>query len=424
MSSTTGGRLAIGLVALAALGVRVAFALSLPAFQAPDEEAHLRYVTHLRENRELPVQPPLAIDLFANPMHQAYQPPLAYLAFLPVDGLLTASGAALPTRLRALRIQNACYGVATVLVGALLAARLTRRGDPRRLLVAALLAFLPGFVAVGSAVNNDSLAILLAAALWLTLLPAEGRRRSPWWAGIALGAACLAKLSSLVLAPMLLAVPLLADRRDLRGAVRFAVPALALAALVMAPWLLRNASVYGNPLAIGVGSLAFDWLATLVSEEQLAPLMRPRFDNAFFQFWGRFGIANNLSFGGVPWVLVPLFLASVVGWLRGRRGSARDSLVDASPAFALALLLAGAGLVGFSLEYAGAWQGRYLYGALLPVAVLFAGGFAALLPEAQRRRGALAVAALLFALDVVTLLVLRRFFASHSPSDWIHFTRL
>jgi hypothetical protein len=420
----TSERIGIGVLVAAALIVRIAFALAIPAFQAPDEQAHLRYVEYLREHRALPVQPQRSIDMFADPMHQAYQPPLAYLLFVPVNQWLAASEARPPARLRAARIQNACYGAAAVLVGVLVAARLTLRGDPRRFLVAAVLAFFPGFVGIGSAVNNDALANLLAALLWLTLIPGEGRTRSAWRAGAVLGAACLAKLSSLALAPLLLAVPLLQHRRDLRGALRFALAASAVAVLVLLPWMLRNVSVYGNPLAIGAGSLSFEWLATVLPAEQLAAAARPRLDNVFFQFWGRFGIANNLSWSGIPLLMVTLSLLALAAWIRARNSRPADRFERWAPTFAFAVVLVLAGLVYFSLGYAGAWQGRYLYGAMVPVALLLAGGWGRWLPGRSWWLPVAAIALALLALDVVALLELRHFFATQPPGSWILFTRL
>lgn len=419
-----GERFCIGVLVGAALLVRVAFAFAVPAFQAPDEQAHLQYVAHLREHRALPVQPERSLEMFADPMHQAYQPPLAYLLFAPLEQWLAAREAKAVTRLRAVRIQNAVYGAATVLVGVLLAARLTRRGDPRRLLVGVVLAFLPGFVAVGSAANNDSLANLLAAVFWLALIPREGRSRSAWWAGLALGAACLAKLTSLALVPLLFVVPLLQRHWDLRGALRFALAACAVAALPMLPWMLHNVSAYGDPLAIGVGSLSTEWLATVLPADQLALATRPRLDNAFFQFWGRFGVANNLAWSGVPLVLVTLVLLALFGWTWPRIPRPLDRFEGLAPTFAVAVALAVGGLVFFSTGYAGAWQGRYLYGAMVPVAFLLAGGWERRIPDTRWWKPAAVVALTLLAVNATVLVKLHQFFTTQPPARWILFTRL
>jgi hypothetical protein len=431
-------RTGIVLVAAAAFVVRIAFAWTLPSFQAPDEEAHFRYVVFLGEQRALPIQPERSLELFADPMHQAYQPPLAYASFVPVERALAAAAAPLRLRLRAVRLQNALYGAMTVLIGGLVAMRLTRRGDPRRHLTAIALAFLPGFVAVGAAANNDSLANLIAAALWLTLIPAAGREPSAWRSGLLFGAACLAKLSSLVLAPLLFVVPLLQNRSDLRGALRFAAIAGATALLVLLPWLGHNVAQYGSPLAIGVGSIPFDWLESVLPGAELEGFTRARYGNAFFQFWGRFGIANNLTWIGVPIALAPIAGLAALGWLRRRpRADVHDAFDAWAPVWLLAAALATVGLVQFSLAYAGAWQGRYLYSAMLPWALLFAGGisrglhFDVSADPAQRDRGSpharrviAALALVLVAVDIIVLVKLLAFFAEAPPGRWLLFTRL
>jgi len=432
-------RTAIAVVVAAALVVRIGFALVLPSFQAPDEEAHFRYVTFLGEERAMPIHPvERSLELFADPMHQAYQPPLAYASFVPVERALAAAGASPRVRLRAVRLQNALYGAMTVLVGSLVAIRLTRRGDPRRVLTAIALAFLPGFVAVGAAVNNDSLANLLAAALWLALIPAAGRERSAWVTGLLFGAACLAKLSSLVLAPLLLVVPLFQDRSDLRGALRFAVVAFAIATGMLLPWMGHNLAHYGSPLAIGVGSIPFDWLESALPGAQLEGFTRARYGNTFFQFWGRFGIANNLSWIGVPIAWVPIAALAALGWLRRRPHAETVDGFDAwAPVWLLAAALATAGLVQFSLSYVGAWQGRYLYSVMLPWALLFAGGVARGLrfggsadgveSEGAPRNSRWLIAALalvLVVIDVLALVKLMAFFAEAPSGRWLFFTRL
>ena len=86
-AGAVGTRERAGIAALvaAALVLRIAFAWVLPVFQAPDEEAHFRYVAFLGEERTLPVQPERSLELFADPMHQAYQPPLAYASLAPAS---------------------------------------------------------------------------------------------------------------------------------------------------------------------------------------------------------------------------------------------------------------------------------------------------------------------------------------------------
>ena len=417
-SQPSAERWALAALVSAALLVRLALAVVTPAFQAPDEEGHLYYVEFLGENARLPEQPARTIEVWLDPASHAYHPPLAYLSFVPLERGLSAAGASPEWKLRALRAQNALYGAATVWIGYLVVALLTPLRDPRRWMVAALLAFVPGFVGVTSSLNNDGLANLLALLLWVPLLGGVRRRLRPWLLGALFGAACLSKLTVLVLAPVLLIVPLLRRDVDRVKAVEQLLIAGAVAAVMAAPWMLRNQLVYGNPLAIGVGSFSFTWLQTLLPADVVARVAEPMPGKALLQFWGRFGIYNNLSWSPIPWVLLPLAAIALPGWLLAWRERARDALERSAPAFFAALVLSSAGLAYFSLTYYGGWQGRYVYPALLPVCALLAGGWSRVLPERSRIGFVGGLAGVLLALDGVLVWKLHAFFATQAPVSW------
>ena len=161
-----------------------------------------------------------------------------------------------------------------------------------------------------------------------------------------------------------------------------------------------------------MGSVSFEWLATVLPADQLAAATRPRLDNVFFQFWGRFGIATNLSWSGVPLVGVTLSALALIAWIRARIPHAPDRFESWAPVFALAVALTFGGLVFFSLGYVGAWQGRYLYGAMVPVALLLAGGWARGLPREKWWLLVAVIALVLLAVDVATWIKLARFFST------------
>jgi hypothetical protein len=402
---------------LAGLAVRLAFAAVVPPLQAPDERAHLRYVEFVAREGALPVQPPRDIQRDVAFWPQYYQPPLAYALFAPLERALRSAGADEATRLRALRAQNALYGAATVLVGLLVMARLTPPGDPRRLLAGLVLALWPGFAGNAAALNNDALANLLAAALWLPLL-APSRPRSPWLAGVLFGLALNAKLTALVLAPLLWLVPWLVRRDEPRGALRFAAVAGGIAAGLLAPWLARNVVVYGDPLAIAFGSISFEWLATQLPPEQVAALAAPRPARVLGVFFGQFGIYLNLRWTPVFVGLVPLTAIAALGWLR-RSAAAGDAVLSArAPALLAAVVLAAAGLAWFSLRYYGGWQGRYLYTVMVPLAALLAAGWARWQPARPGWALAAMLAGLLLALDAGLVWKLHDFFTALGPARW------
>jgi hypothetical protein len=283
------------------------------------------------------------------------------------------------------------------------------------MLVGLVLALMPGFAGNAASVDNDALANLLAIALWLPLL-APDRRRGAWRTGLVYGAACNAKLTLLALAPLLLLVPWLERRDDPKGALRFAAIAGGVAGAMLLPWLARNAMVYGDPLAIGVGSMSFGWLSGVLPPEKLAELQQVRILHAWNVFWGRFGVYHNLGWAPIPLAWTALCLAALAGWIRGR--GARDALEARWPALLAAPLLAAAGMTWFSIRYYGGWQGRYVYTAMLPVALLLACGWARLAPARRAWLSTWILAALLLALDAALLVLLARFWSGTPALRW------
>lgn len=402
----------------AALAVRLALVFTLPPYQAPDERAHVRYVEYVVRQKALPAQPRQAPTEALRFWPQYYQPPLAYLLFAPTWAAARAVGAPEDTAVRALRVQNAVYGAIAAALVAGFVARLTPRGDPRRLAAAAVAALLPGLAASGAAVNNDGLANLLASALWLPLVAARSRRAAASAAGLVLGAGCCAKLTVLPLAPLLFLVPWLERRQDPIGALRCGALAAAAAAVVFAPVALRNIWVYGHPLAIGAGSFELSALADSVRPEALAALSEPRPLRVLQRFVGGFGIYGQLRFVPAEVTWGALALVAGVGWLARGGVRWRDGLERHAPALALALGLAVAGLLFFSVRYYGGWKGRYLQPALLPIAVLLASGWCRMAPARVARLLFAWIALALLLLDVALVLAVGRFFAATPPSRW------
>jgi hypothetical protein len=405
----------IALLVTAALVFRLALAWVIPPFQAPDEQAHFRFVEYMAEHSALPVQPARDLQRDLEFWPQYYQPPLAYLLFLPVERALAAAGLERESRLRGVRAANAVIGATGVALAYLASARLTPIGDPRRVLVGVVIALVPGIAGNAATVDNDALANLLAIALWIPLL-SPNRRRGAWIAGVIFGAACNAKLTVLALSPLLLLVPWLSRREDPRGALRFAVIAGGVAGLTLLPWLIRNYLVYGDPLAIGVGSMSFEWLSKVIPPEKVAELQQLRILHAWNVFWGRFGVYHNLGWIPIPVIWTALSAAAVAGWIRAR--GAPDGLESTGIVMLAASLLAAAGLTWFSIRYYGGWQGRYVYTAMLPIAVLLACGWIRMLPDRRVWSATWILASGLVVLDVALVLALSRFWSVTPPLRW------
>lgn len=411
----------LGLLLLAYVALGALFAVRTPVWQAPDEPAHYNYVHQLADGHWPVIEPgdwdqAYLSEVVGSEFDPAYpvvgityedwQPPLYYLAQWPVYQLSGGS-------LVAMRLLSVLFGAGVVAL-AWVAGRAVFDGDaPRALAVAAFVAFLPQHLAILGSVNNDSLAeLIIAAILALLVLPWPDRppRRRLLALGLLLGAGFLTKATAYLMAPVigvfLLARywPVKPDRSaveqpvggrissaDLSGLVRALllvfVPALLLGLL----WWGRNVSVYGgldvmakgahDAVVVGQPRTA-EWIAQYGLSGTIGRFLR----TTFTSFWGQFGwMAAPLP----GWMVGPLLVgtvAAVVGlavvsgqWSVAGRRKRLQTLV-----LGLTFLLTLALLVFYNLTFV-QHQGRYLFPALIPIAVGFTAGLGYWLRPLERR---------------------------------------
>ena len=221
-----------------------AYALVTPVFEASDELWHYPMVRHLADGNPLPVQ--VFDPALAGPWNQeASQPPLYYALAAALtfwidtadmeqvrwlnphvdNGVITPDGntnlaihdpAADPwagtlLAVRLVRLFSVLLGAATVTLTYRIAAEVAPGRPDVALLAAALNAFLPMFLFISGAVNNDNLAIPLASLAVLLMIRIVTRRRGGYFAvrwtewaavGVVLGLAALTKEGTLGLFPL------------------------------------------------------------------------------------------------------------------------------------------------------------------------------------------------------------------------------
>lgn len=249
----------------------------------------------------------------------------------------------------------------------------------------------PQLAHIGASVSNDSLLTLLGALLAVAgarVLSGDASRRTAVVAGVIGGLALLTKALALFLVmALLVAYAVAAVRRTAprRKVVRAAVLAGAVSSAVGGWWWVRNLVRHGTP-------------APTITDQFF--LARPGFEPDTGWWVGRAAVWLPQRFWGTfDWLTVPLAAPVVVGAsalavvavlaaLAPGRWSRSD---EASPGrVRLAALLTGVLLLlGFVLQHA--WeiyarsghpqflQGRYLFGALVPIAVVVAVGATRLL---------------------------------------------
>jgi len=381
------------------------FGFAVPAWEAPDEVAHMRYVEHLLARRSLPVQ---HRDRFG----EEHQAPLYYaLAAAAVAGVdrsdplgafrwnrrfgwepgadvnmahhapgerFAFRGRALA--LRIVRLLSTGLAAGTVILTMMLAAVVGARSAVV-LLAGSLVAFNPQFVFVSAVVNNDNLQTLCCTGCLLSLARAVRTqmptRLSTWFAvGGWWSAALLAKLSALTFAPVIAAALALRWWHGDSGnaLVRAAMAVGSVVTLVVGWWFVRNQWLYGDPLGLGPFRTMFG------PDDALGPSALPAALLTQFQsFWGWFGW---MSVPAPQWFYVlvgTLTLAALVGLGRATFGHAArprsDRAVDAVLVLALAVVVHEAFQLRAILTFGRSWmQGRYLFPIFPAASVLAALG--------------------------------------------------
>ena len=421
----------LGLLLLAYLALGAAFAVRTPVWQAPDEPAHYNYVRQLADGRWPVIEPgdwdqaylSEVVGSEFDPAHpvtgityEDWQPPLYYLAQWPVYRL---SGGALV----AMRLLSVLFGAGVVVLAWVVGRAVFDGNAPRALAVAAFVAFLPQHLAILGSVNNDSLAeLIIAAILALLVLPWPDRppRGRLLALGLLLGAGFLTKATAYLMAPVIGVFlparywPVTPDRSARPDRLRQPVRSLARALLhVFVPALLlgllwwgRNVSVYGgldvmakgahDAVVVGQPRTA-EWIAQYGLGGTVGRFLR----TTFTSFWGQFGwMAAPLP----GWMVGPLLvgtLAAGVGLLALAGGQRKNYELRITnyesgtmergnggwlPALVLVstFLLTLALIVFYNLTFV-QHQGRYLFPALIPIAVGFTAGLGYWLRPLERR---------------------------------------
>ncbi|MGB8647720.1 MAG: DUF2142 domain-containing protein [Anaerolineae bacterium] len=416
---------ALAALVIVFLALGTLYSLATPIFEAGDEVWHYPFVQWLATGHGLPVQdpahkalweqeggqPPLYYALAAaatfwvdtsdmpdrlwrNPFEHSIGVPLAYgnknlVVHTPAEKF-PWHNTTLAVHL--LRFLSLLFGVGTVVLTYLLAREIISRtalhgqsaGEWLALGAAGLVAFNPMFLFISASVNNDNLATLLASAALLLVVQLATRGASTrrlMALGIVIGLGALTKVSDAALAPLaaLIVLWLAWRRRDLglliRAGLLLAIPTLVIAGW----WYLRNAQLYGDPLAFNV------WMQIAGPRPPTTLLqLLDEFQGFRISFWGNFGGVNLIA---PDWVYLALDLISLLALAGLVAGALRRRMpgVLIIPALWLAFIFVS--LIRWTLmTYAS--QGRLIFPAISAVAVLMALGLSSLVLEGWKWAGA------------------------------------
>ncbi len=442
------------------------YALVTPVFEASDELWHYPMVRHLADGNPLPVQ--VFDPALAGPWKQeASQPPLYYYLGAALtfwvdtadmtqirwlnphvdNGLITADGninlaihdpAANPWQgtlmaVRIVRIFSVFLGAATVYLTYRIGKELAPKRPEIALGATAVNAFMPMFLFISGAVNNDNLAIMLASLailLMIRIVKAEKIHNSQLiihysLLGIVIGLGLLTKEGTIGLLPLAWGTTFVVEWRVASGEWRvnnnaqpfyrlllrifgrslFNFVVVLIPVFVIAGWWYwRNVVLYGDWL----GWSAF--IAVLGSRAQpasLAQLWDERW-GFMLSYWGLFGGVNVsmwtwiyhllngvLVAGGMGFVVY--FVKEIRDW-RLETGGLRlnlQSLISSLLQFVVSrfalvvcLLFSGAVVYGLIQWATTTWssQGRLVFTAVSPLNILLITGLVGWLPQKPARR--------------------------------------
>lgn len=418
----------LGLILAAYALLASLYSICTPVFEASDELWHYPMVQYLATNGlALPPQDPAANYAWRQ---EGSQPPLYYLAAAvltaPIDtsdmetirrinphadiGTVRPDGnanmivhrteqEAFPWRgtvlaVHVVRFFSVLLGLGTVLVTYLLGRELFPKRVEVALGAAALNAFLPMFLFISGAVNNDNLSNLcgnLLLLLVVRLLKAQHAPGLRFYAlvGVVAGAGLLAKLSIGVLIPLVaLALGVLALRlRDWRPLLIGGLVSGALTIAIAGWWYVHNAQLYGDPTGL---NMFLDIVGRRAIPANAAQLWAER--HSFTQaFWGFFGGVN------VPLPDAIYLIFNIIGGIgiigavafilyRVSRNVTKVRQFERWLPHAVTLLWIAITLVSYLRWTAETWasQGRLVFVALSPILVWIALGLTWWLPKRAR----------------------------------------
>lgn len=398
------GILAVVILAFLVLGSQ--YALRTPDWQAPDEPAHYNYVRQVAGQGCCPViepadwdadqletlkteQFPENADLSAI-SYEDWQPPLYYLAAVPLFNVTGGS-------LHALRFLSLIFGAGLVIATYVVIRRLFPPYPVLALSAAVFVAFLPQNMAILASANNDSLGWLLLGILLTIAMgyvgnpvsPGHDGRSIPWDESRRPHAAAMGGFLGLIfltkLTPILPAVVIIIlaiawrwriEGRGVLWLLQQVAWGIVFGALIGLPWWVRNAEVYGFPDMLGFVRhnavvIGQPRTADLMAQIGTATYWDQYLTTTYHSFWGQFG------WMGVPmqprvYLGIGIFLAwafaGLVILLARFRSLWELIPVQRAGAWILISTVLTSVLVYayYNLTFV-QFQGRYLYGALIPL---------------------------------------------------------
>ncbi|HEX3245827.1 MAG TPA: hypothetical protein VHX16_10520 [Chloroflexota bacterium] len=407
-------RVGLALVLLVYVGLACAYAWFTPPWNNPDEPAHYNYVAYVAERHAFPelTRGDWDLDLLGQAIperfsprfdvsalrYESHQPPLYYLMSAPL--YWATSGSSLRARVLILRGVSIALGLAFGWAVYRLACEVAPSSPGAGPLSTAIALLIPMSTATAASINNDMLAITLAAVTtlailwWLRWWPSPCRSTSSAPSarlavvlGLLVGLLLITKLTVYFVAFMALGTAVLVavkqESLDAQLAhLRRAALATFVALAVSGWWFLRSATVYG-------------WGDILAQQQHAVVVVnQPRYADfglanlfyfavtVFHSFFAQFGwmtiVVDNLTYS----LYAAFAVLSLLGaWYNRSTWAGPRTLV-----LVISVVLATGQLVYYNVSFIQA-QGRYLSSALGPIAAILGAGWMAWSRSQGRIRG-------------------------------------
>ena len=376
---------------------------------APDEEAHVHYIQSLYRGH----LPSIADQKFDR-LKQSYewhQPPLYYLVELPF----------LKLGVHAMRSVSIGLGCLSILLIFFTALQLFPDSPWIAVSGSGVAAFTPGFISINSAINNDSLLIVLFSLFFLTLtilFKNNFPMKSSLFMGAIIGAAILTKGTGILLVFLFAASVLIqiSTGNNRKKVLISGTLSIIFCALISGWWFLLNQVRFHQLIPFQAFSSEFQGTAQASTMAyrlggwgkywQLAAIF------TFQSYWAVYG-TKALAHQGIPAFLpeqaylLPLLIC--IGSIYGmfQLHIQRAKLFSKAQLHTIWILMVSivmlfAAYAAFLSHYFQT-QGRYLYPAILPISLFITIGWGAIFPE---RYKTLAVQALPVVFFLITLIFL------------------
>ncbi len=354
---------------------RLLFAFQVPAYQSPDEKAHLSYIQFIAENKSLPIQPDV-FDFDRND-YEYYQPPAYYLAmslFYSFGNFIKFSELSNIIMIRSISVILWVFAfVATWLI----IKRLQLENNFSEIFLMAFVSLLPSYMFISSMINNDNLITCLAGIIFLIAIQSNDKITIKETILLASFAALsfLTKYTGVLLLTFLFVFFISkVDWKEIKfSSIRPMIIAAVIVVLILAPMLLRNKELYGSFIPLSVGAHFPNW-------DSITYGIYRAFKNFLNTFWAVAGRTNDIKF--IPAIIIGNIIALIALYGINKSFLNKDSYVkkifnNSKSFFSTSLISIVIGMI--ILIYYGAMygqaQGRFMFPLIIPIGIWMGVGF-------------------------------------------------